>query len=71
MKIFCLLQSVLLKIILDYINEPKIDHYYASGLVVAVFVSNVLRGSLFNLQFIICMHACKSKITHKRNSVVK
>lgn len=48
--------SVILKMVLDYINEPETDHSYAGILVGAIFLINVCRGAAFNGMFVVGTH---------------
>lgn len=52
-------QSVILKMVLDYINEPETDHSYAGILVGAIFLINVCRGAAFNGMFVVGTHTGK------------
>ncbi|XP_069952910.1 ATP-binding cassette sub-family C member 12 isoform X2 [Cherax quadricarinatus] len=48
--------SIMLKTVLDYINEPEVDHQYASLIVLAIGVINLCRGSAFNAMFVVGTH---------------
>ncbi|KAG7166923.1 ATP-binding cassette sub-family C member 11-like [Homarus americanus] len=48
--------SIMLKVVLDYINEPMVDNMYASLIVLAIGVINICRGSTFNAMFVVGTH---------------
>ncbi|KAK7082304.1 Multidrug resistance-associated protein 5, partial [Halocaridina rubra] len=48
--------SVLLKLVLDYINSPESDHAQAIIITISIFLVNVLRGSCFNAMFVVGTH---------------
>lgn len=46
----------MLKIVLDYVSAPEVDHTYALTLVAAIGIINVCRGSAFNAMFVVGTH---------------
>ncbi|XP_068243109.1 ATP-binding cassette sub-family C member 5-like isoform X2 [Palaemon carinicauda] len=48
--------SVLLKLVLDYINSPGIDYQYAGIITLSIFIVNMLRGACFNAMFVVGTH---------------
>lgn len=52
----------MLKIVLDYISAPKVDHMYAMSIVLAIGVINICRGSAFNAMFVVGTHTGKSSV---------
>ncbi|XP_064086924.1 ATP-binding cassette sub-family C member 5-like isoform X2 [Macrobrachium nipponense] len=48
--------SVLLKLVLDYINSPTIDFQYAAIITVSILIVNMLRGACFNAMFVVGTH---------------
>ncbi|XP_071525767.1 ATP-binding cassette sub-family C member 5-like isoform X3 [Panulirus ornatus] len=48
--------SVMLKLVLDYINDSEIDHLHASLIILGIGVINICRGSAFNAMFVVGTH---------------
>ncbi|KAB7497030.1 Multidrug resistance-associated protein 5 [Armadillidium nasatum] len=61
--------SILLKLTLDYINKPEIDHLYGTYIIVGIFLVNVVRGASFNLMFVIGTHTA-TRVTGGIQSMV-
>ncbi|XP_045623977.2 ATP-binding cassette sub-family C member 12 isoform X1 [Procambarus clarkii] len=48
--------SIMLKMVLDYIDKPEIDNLYAGLVVLAIGIINICRGSAFNAMFVVNTH---------------
>ncbi|CAL4069089.1 unnamed protein product, partial [Meganyctiphanes norvegica] len=48
--------SLILKLVLDYINDPVVDHLYGGSVCALVLIVNLTRGTLFNAMFVVGTH---------------